>query len=91
VRSNLRGIFVVATCPTCGSRIQAPYQQVKSFGIFACGCGTVVDADMTSVTAQAIIGLTNEPEDRLTTSIMFASKEPRPPGCDALPCKAGEA
>jgi hypothetical protein len=76
VRSNLNGVLVSATCPSCGSWIRAPYVQVKSIGIFACGCGTVVDANMASVTAQALIGLMNEPEYGLITPIMFTREEP---------------
>jgi len=58
--SILDRIIVHATCPTCGARIGAPYVQVRTIKLFACGCGTVVDADMPAMAAQAVIGLASE-------------------------------
>lgn len=58
--SVLDRIIVRANCPTCGSQIGAPYVQVRRIKLFACGCGTVVGADMLSVETQAIIGLAAE-------------------------------
>ena len=60
--SVLDRIIVHANCETCGSQIGAPYAQVRRIKLFACGCGTVVGADMRSVETQAIIGLTAESE-----------------------------
>ena len=54
--------IVHANCPTCGARIAAPYVQVRTIKLFACGCGTIVDADLPSVAAQAVIGLASEGE-----------------------------
>jgi hypothetical protein len=61
--SDLDRILVSTNCPTCGARITAPYAQIRTVGIFACGCGTVVDADMHSVATQAVIGLADEAGD----------------------------
>jgi len=57
MKSVLDRIIVHANCPTCGSRIGAPYLQVRTIKLFACGCGSIIDADMPSVETQAIIGL----------------------------------
>lgn len=59
-RSPLDSVIVHARCPTCGARIGAPYVQVRTIGIFACGCGTVVDAVMSAVSAEAVMGLVDE-------------------------------
>lgn len=53
-------IIVHTNCPTCGSRIGAPYLQVRSIGVFACGCGMVIDADLPLLATQAVIGLARE-------------------------------
>jgi len=60
MKSILDRIIVHANCPRCGARIGAPYVQVRTVKLFACGCGTVVDADMASIETQAIIGLVGE-------------------------------
>ena len=55
-------VIVHAHCPTCGARIGAPYVQVRTIKLFACGCGTIIDADVASVASQAVLGLANEGE-----------------------------
>ena len=58
--SVLDRIIVHTACPTCGAKIGAPYVQVRKIKLFACGCGTVIDADMPSIETQAIIKLADE-------------------------------
>ena len=58
--SVLDRIIVHTTCPTCGAKIGAPYVQVRTIKLFACGCGTLIDADMPSIETQVIIGLAGE-------------------------------
>jgi len=58
--SVLDRIIVHTACPTCGAKIGAPFVQVRKIKLFACGCGTVIEADMPSIETQAIMRLANE-------------------------------
>jgi transposase len=60
MKSIFDRIIVQANCPICGARIGAHDVQIRTIKLFACGCGTVIDADMPSIETQAIICLVGE-------------------------------